>query len=90
MLAILSKMKVEKAVMKPELLQSHCRVYVGLCRWRGDYQTARAFAYSLLKEGECIRIVILFQLSTNNAQILSMMQQHVCLSFKSNHFIIDI
>ncbi|XP_060777414.1 little elongation complex subunit 1 isoform X2 [Neoarius graeffei] len=50
MLAILSKIKAERAVMKQELLQSHCRVYVGLCRWRGDCQKAHSFAYSLLKE----------------------------------------
>ncbi|MCI4374224.1 hypothetical protein PGIGA_G00003780 [Pangasianodon gigas] len=50
MLAILSKMKADQAVMKHELLQSHCRVYVGLCRWRGDCQKAHALAYSLLKE----------------------------------------
>lgn len=52
MLAILSKIKAERAVMKHELLQSHCRVYVGLCRWRGDCQKAHALAYSVLKEGE--------------------------------------
>ncbi|KAK3571646.1 hypothetical protein QTP86_015991 [Hemibagrus guttatus] len=50
MLAILSKIKLERAVMKHELLQSLCRVYVGLCRWRGDCQKAHALAYSLLKE----------------------------------------
>ncbi|XP_058251745.1 little elongation complex subunit 1 [Hemibagrus wyckioides] len=50
MLAILSKIKLERAVMKHELLQSLCRVYVGLCRWAGDCQRAHALAYSLLKE----------------------------------------
>ncbi|KAK2855486.1 hypothetical protein Q7C36_007355 [Tachysurus vachellii] len=50
MLAILSKIKVERAVMKHDILQSLCRVYVGLCRWTGDCQKAHALAYSLLKE----------------------------------------
>ncbi|XP_027017909.2 little elongation complex subunit 1 [Tachysurus fulvidraco] len=50
MLAILSKVKVERAVMKHDVLQSLCRVYVGLCRWTGDCQKAHALAYSLLKE----------------------------------------
>lgn len=62
MLAILSKIKAERAVMKQELLQSHCRVYVGLCRWRGDCQKAHSFAYSLLKEGE-VALTILFYLT---------------------------
>lgn len=50
MLAVLSKIKAERAVLKHELLQSHCRVYVGLCRWSGDRQKAHALACSLLKE----------------------------------------
>ncbi|XP_053351179.1 little elongation complex subunit 1 [Clarias gariepinus] len=50
MLAVLSKIKEEGLGMKHELLQSYCRVYVGLCRWRGDCQKAHALAYSLLKE----------------------------------------
>lgn len=56
MLAILSKIKAERAVMKHELLQSYCRVYVGLCRLRGDCQKAHALAYSVLKEGEVVLI----------------------------------
>lgn len=64
MLAVLSKIKAERAVLKHELLQSHCRVYVGLCRWSGDYQKAHALAYSLLKEGEFVSTFyfILFQM----------------------------
>ncbi|GAA6089971.1 little elongation complex subunit 1 [Tachysurus ichikawai] len=50
MLAILSKIKAERCVMKHDILQSLCRVYVGLCRWTGDCQKAHALAYSLLKE----------------------------------------
>ncbi|XP_036446502.1 little elongation complex subunit 1 isoform X2 [Colossoma macropomum] len=50
MAAILSKMKGQREVLKQEFLQSICRVYVGLCRQRGDIQKAHALAYGILKE----------------------------------------
>ncbi|XP_046702326.1 little elongation complex subunit 1 [Silurus meridionalis] len=50
LLAILSKIKTEKDLGRNEILQSHCRVYTGLCRWRGDWQKAHALVYTLLKE----------------------------------------
>ncbi|KAL6489095.1 hypothetical protein MHYP_G00028360 [Metynnis hypsauchen] len=50
MAAILSKMKAHRDVLKQEFLQSICRVYIGLCRQRGDLQKAHALAYSILKE----------------------------------------
>ncbi|XP_017556346.2 little elongation complex subunit 1 isoform X1 [Pygocentrus nattereri] len=50
MAAILSKIKAQRDVLKQEFLQSICRVYIGLCRQRGDIQKAHALAYSILKE----------------------------------------
>ncbi|XP_035387062.1 little elongation complex subunit 1 isoform X2 [Electrophorus electricus] len=50
MLAILSKMKLERAAAKADHLHALCRVYVGLCRHRGDHQKVHALAYHLLKE----------------------------------------
>ncbi|KAI4873991.1 hypothetical protein NFI96_032083 [Prochilodus magdalenae] len=50
MSALLNKLKAQKAVLKQESLQSICRVYVGLCRQKGDIHKAQALAYSVLKE----------------------------------------
>ncbi|XP_046701343.1 little elongation complex subunit 1-like isoform X2 [Silurus meridionalis] len=48
--AVLEKIKAEKESMGHELLQSLCRVYVGLCQKRGDSHKAHALAYRFLKE----------------------------------------
>ncbi|XP_060733165.1 little elongation complex subunit 1-like [Tachysurus vachellii] len=50
MSAILCMIKAEGAAMKHELLQTLCRVYVGLCQKTGDSHKAHALAYRLLKE----------------------------------------
>ncbi|KAK3571741.1 hypothetical protein QTP86_018729, partial [Hemibagrus guttatus] len=50
MSAILCKIKAEGAALKHELLQSLCRVYVGLCQKTGDVHKAHGLAYRLLKE----------------------------------------
>ncbi|GAA6066708.1 little elongation complex subunit 1-like [Tachysurus ichikawai] len=50
MTAILCMIKAEGAAMKHELLQTLCRVYVGMCQKTGDYHKAHALAYRLLKE----------------------------------------
>ncbi|KAF7707876.1 hypothetical protein HF521_016933 [Silurus meridionalis] len=47
---ILEKIKVERGFMGHDLLQSLCRVYVGVCQQRGDSHKAHALAYRLLKE----------------------------------------
>ncbi|XP_046700891.1 little elongation complex subunit 1-like [Silurus meridionalis] len=47
---VLDKIKAEKESMGNELLQSLCRVYVGLCQKRGDSHKAHALAYRFLKE----------------------------------------
>ncbi|KAI5627832.1 little elongation complex subunit 1 [Silurus asotus] len=47
---VLDKIKAEKESMGHELLQSLCRVYVGLCRKRGDSHKAHALTYRFLKE----------------------------------------
>ncbi|XP_046700993.1 little elongation complex subunit 1-like isoform X2 [Silurus meridionalis] len=47
---VLDKIKAEKESMGHELLQSLCRVYVGLCQKRGDLYKAHALAYRFLKE----------------------------------------
>ncbi|XP_046703510.1 little elongation complex subunit 1-like isoform X4 [Silurus meridionalis] len=47
---ILKKIKVERGFMGHDLLQSLCRVYVGVCQQRGDSHKAHALAYRLLKE----------------------------------------
>ncbi|KAI5608700.1 little elongation complex subunit 1, partial [Silurus asotus] len=61
---ILEKIKVERGLMGHDLLQSLCRVYVGVCQQRGDSHKAHALAYRLLKEGEII--LIFHYLSTKN------------------------
>ncbi|KAF7704244.1 hypothetical protein HF521_021316 [Silurus meridionalis] len=48
--AVLEKIKVEEESMGHELLQSLCRVYVGLCQKRGDSHKAHALAYRFLQE----------------------------------------
>ncbi|XP_076826684.1 little elongation complex subunit 1 [Brachyhypopomus gauderio] len=65
MLAILSKMKTERAGMTPDHLHALCRVYVGLCRQRHDYQKVHALVYHLLKEDfpEAVKM-ILFAVTT--------------------------
>ncbi|GAA6094380.1 little elongation complex subunit 1-like isoform X1 [Tachysurus ichikawai] len=50
MSAILCMIKAEGAAMKHELLQTLCRVYVGMCQKTGDSHKAHALAYRLLKE----------------------------------------
>ncbi|XP_027021794.2 little elongation complex subunit 1-like isoform X2 [Tachysurus fulvidraco] len=50
MSAILCMIKAEGAAMKYELLQTLCRVYVGLCQKTGDFHKAHALAYRFLKE----------------------------------------
>ncbi|GAA6083947.1 little elongation complex subunit 1-like [Tachysurus ichikawai] len=50
MTAMLCMIKAEGAAMKHELLQTLCRVYVGMCQKTGDYHKAHALAYRLLKE----------------------------------------
>ncbi|KAI5611038.1 little elongation complex subunit 1, partial [Silurus asotus] len=47
---ILEKIKVERGFMGHDLLQSLCRVYVGVCQQRGDSHKAHALAYRLPKE----------------------------------------
>ncbi|KAI5614480.1 little elongation complex subunit 1 [Silurus asotus] len=47
---VLDKITVEKESMGHEILQSLCRVYVGLCEKRGDFHKAHALAYRFLKE----------------------------------------
>ncbi|XP_046703537.1 uncharacterized protein LOC124384597 isoform X2 [Silurus meridionalis] len=47
---ILEKIKVERGFMGHDLLQSLCRVYVGVCQQRGDCHKAHALVYRLLKE----------------------------------------
>ncbi|KAI5089945.1 little elongation complex subunit 1 [Silurus meridionalis] len=47
---ILEKIKVERGFMGHDLLQSLCRVYVGVCQQRGDSHKAHALVYRLLKE----------------------------------------
>ncbi|XP_046700907.1 little elongation complex subunit 1-like [Silurus meridionalis] len=44
------EINAEKESMGHELLQSLCRVYVGLCQKRGDSHKAHALAYRFLKE----------------------------------------
>ncbi|XP_046703509.1 little elongation complex subunit 1-like isoform X3 [Silurus meridionalis] len=51
---ILKKIKVERGFMGHDLLQSLCRVYVGVCQQRGDSHKAHALAYRLLKEGDLL------------------------------------
>ncbi|XP_047669942.1 little elongation complex subunit 1-like isoform X2 [Tachysurus fulvidraco] len=50
MTAILCMIKAEGTAMKHELLQTLCRVYVGMCQKTGDYHKAHVLAYRLLKE----------------------------------------
>ncbi|KAF7709829.1 little elongation complex subunit 1-like isoform X1 [Silurus meridionalis] len=47
---ILDLIKAEKESTVHDLLQSYCRVYVGLCQQRADSHKAHALAYRLLKE----------------------------------------
>ncbi|KAI5107410.1 little elongation complex subunit 1 [Silurus meridionalis] len=47
---ILNKIKAERESMGPDLLQSFCRVYVGMCKQRRDHHKAHALAYRFLKE----------------------------------------
>ncbi|KAI5107406.1 little elongation complex subunit 1 [Silurus meridionalis] len=47
---ILDKVKTEKESTGHDLLQSLCRVYVGLCQLSGDSHKAHALAYRFLKE----------------------------------------
>ncbi|XP_046703513.1 little elongation complex subunit 1-like [Silurus meridionalis] len=47
---ILKKIKAERGFMGHDLLQSLCRVYVGVCQQRGDSHKAHGLAYRLLKE----------------------------------------
>ncbi|KAI5105759.1 hypothetical protein C0J45_3456 [Silurus meridionalis] len=47
---ILEKIDLERGFMGHDLLQSLCRVYVGVCQQRGDSHKSHALAYRLLKE----------------------------------------
>ncbi|MGH0135063.1 UNVERIFIED_CONTAM: hypothetical protein FKN15_047659 [Acipenser sinensis] len=51
LVAILTKLKIEKKSMKSCYRQALCRVYVGICRQNGDLERACLFSYSILKEG---------------------------------------
>ncbi|XP_047669905.1 little elongation complex subunit 1-like [Tachysurus fulvidraco] len=50
MTAILCMIEAKGAAMNHKLLQTLCRVYVGMCQKTGDYHKAHALAYRLLKE----------------------------------------
>ncbi|KAM3839020.1 LOW QUALITY PROTEIN: little elongation complex subunit 1 [Vipera latastei] len=50
LLAILNKLKKQKASLGHNYIQSLCRVYVGICHQLGDLEKARLFCYTLLKE----------------------------------------